>query len=331
MGLSLSAMPHDLLESELFGHERGAYTGAIQGKKGLLELADGGTLFLDDIDDVPPSMQAKLLRVLESQELMRVGGTRTIRVDVRFIAASKVDLREWMRRGRFRADLYYRLSVFPVDIPPLRLRRDDIPLLVQHFLSRFRPDRPIAVTAAAMRGLTAHSWPGNVRELRNVVQRIAVFADRCVDVRDLPPELLDPEPAEGAGRECSTRCTACGMAMTDVISCLETRLLRHALDESRGNQTQAARLLGLNPSTFRDKLRKYGLMGPAPATPSAAGPGLPPAVRVAQASLHPDACSYGSASYPSALRLAPAPSPAGFRDRNADSRRDASPRDGGDG
>jgi len=261
--ISLSAVPHDLLESELFGHERGAFTHAVQTKKGLFEMADGGTLFLDDVDDVPPSIQPKLLRVLESEEVMRVGGTTPVSIDVRLVSASKVPLKELVDRGLFRADLYYRLNVVPVEIPPLRQRKEDVPLLVAHFFGRFAPEREVRVSAAAARSLESYHWPGNVRELRNVVQRVALFARDEVSLEDLPPEVLDGNPVELLARACA-RCFADqSLSFAQVVECLETNLLRQALKEAGGNRSQAARALGLSLSTLRDKLRKYGLDGGA--------------------------------------------------------------------
>ncbi len=259
--VSLSAMPHELLESELFGHERGSFTHAVHQKKGLFELASGGSLFLDDIDDVPPAIQPKLLRVLESQEVMRVGGTAPVPIDVRLITASKIDLRELVERGLFRTDLFYRINVVPLEIPPLRERPEDIPLLVRHFLERFAPQKKLGVAPAAHRTLLSYPWPGNVRELRNVVQRIAIFADGEVELADLPPEIHQSDPMQDLINVCS-RCFADeSMSFAQVVSCLEVNLLRQALKQAAGNRTQAAKTLGLSLSTLRDKLKKYGLAG----------------------------------------------------------------------
>jgi len=257
--VALSAMPHDLLESELFGHEKGAFTSASSEKKGLFELAHTGTLFLDDIDDVPPGVQTKLLRVLESQQVMRVGGTTTIPVDVRVITASKVDLKDLVGRNLFRADLFYRINVFPVEIPPLRDRREDVPLLVDHFLRRFAPSTQLTVTSDATRALVNYDWPGNVRELRNLMQRVALFADGEIRPADLPPEVLADQPADLLVRAC-TRCLVDqSLSYNQVIACLETNLLRQAIQDAEGNRSQAAKALGLSLSTLRDKLKKYGL------------------------------------------------------------------------
>ncbi|HQQ78569.1 MAG TPA: sigma-54 dependent transcriptional regulator [Thermoanaerobaculia bacterium] len=261
--ISLSAVPHELLESELFGHERGSFTHAIQTKKGLFEMAHGGTLFLDDVDDVPPSIQPKLLRVLESGEVMRVGATTTIPVDVRLVSASKVNLRELVDRGLFRADLYYRLNVVPVEIPPLRLRGEDVRLLAEHFLQRFAPGRGLRLSEAAARSLERYHWPGNVRELRNVIQRVSLFAREEVGLEDLPPEILDGNPVELLARACARCFSEQSLSFGQVVECLETNLLRQALKDAGGNRSQAARALGLSLSTMRDKLKKYGLDGGA--------------------------------------------------------------------
>jgi DNA-binding NtrC family response regulator len=257
--IALSAMPLDLLENELFGHEKGAFTSASTEKRGLFELASGGILFLDDIDDVPLAVQAKLLRVLESQQVMRVGGTSTTAVDVRLISASKVDLRQLVDRGLFRADLYYRLNVCPIEIPPLRERRDDVPLLVEYFLGRYAPGRAVAVAPEALASLVRYDWPGNVRELRNITQRLAIFAEGEITCADLPGEISGTSAPERLAEAC-TQCFLDGTrTFDDVVGCLEVHLLRHALSGAGGNRTQAAKTLGLSLSTFRDKLRKHGV------------------------------------------------------------------------
>jgi transcriptional regulator with GAF, ATPase, and Fis domain len=261
--ISLSAVPHELLESELFGHERGAFTHAVQAKKGLFEMADGGTIFLDDVDDVPPSIQPKLLRVLEAREVMRVGATSTFPIDVRLVSASKVNLRDLVDRGLFRADLYYRLNVVPVEIPPLRLRPEDVSLLAAHFLQRFAPEKGLRLSAGAVQALERYHWPGNVRELRNVVQRISLFASAEISPEDLPPEILDGNPVELLARACARCFSEQSLSFGDVVECLETNLLRQALKDAGGNRSRAARALGLSLSTMRDKLKKYGLDGGA--------------------------------------------------------------------
>ena len=287
--IALSAMPHDLLESELFGHERGAFTNATSEKQGLFELAHGGTLFLDDIDDVPASIQTKLLRVLESREVKRVGGTVTFPVDVRLITASKVDLREWVKRGLFRADLLYRINVLPIEIPPLRDRREDVPLLVQHFLKRYTPGRTLTVTPDAMQALTAYAWPGNIREMRNVIQRMALFADGEVGLQDLPPELHEAPALATLVRACAKCMADSEMALHEVLACLESTLIRQALAEAHGNQTQAARALGLSLSTLRDKLKKHEIAADPSAAVQSAHPAPPPACFAAPPAAHLDA------------------------------------------
>ncbi|HMK39066.1 MAG TPA: sigma-54 dependent transcriptional regulator [Bacteroidota bacterium] len=257
--VGLAALPPDLLETELFGHAKGAYTSAMSEKKGLFELAHTGSIFLDDIDDFPLALQSKLLRVLESRELMRVGGTDPIPVDVRLITASKVDLKELVNRGSFRADLYYRINVVPLVIPPLRDRSGDVPLLVNHFLRRFSGDGIPGVEDDAMKAMVRYSWPGNIRELRNTIQRIALFVKGTIALSDLPAEIREENPVEMMIKACNRCFSEDKMSFDDVVACLETNLIRRALQESMGNRTHAARLLGMNLSTLRDKLKKYNL------------------------------------------------------------------------
>ena len=262
--VGLSAVPPDLLESELFGHDKGAYTSAAGEKKGLFEMAEGGSIFLDDIDDFPFPLQSKLLRVLESREVKRVGGTRSIPLNVRLITASKLDLRELVERGHFRADLFYRINVVPIVIPPLRERPEDIPLLVEHFLKRFAPGKELAVNPDAMKAFREYHWPGNVRELRNIVQRIALFATSDVQLSDLPPELR----GDSAVNLLIKACTRCfndeNMTFEEVVACLEANLLRQSLAHADGNKKRAAEYLKMSVSTFRDKLKKYRLDGAEP-------------------------------------------------------------------
>ena len=257
--VGLSALPHDLLESELFGHEKGAYTSASTDKKGLFELANTGTIFLDDIDDFPLQLQSKLLRVLESHELMHVGGTIATPIDVRLITASKVDLRELVNRNLFRADLFYRINVVPIVIPPLRDRPEDVPLLVEYFFAKFAPDKTIALRDDALRALAQYSWPGNVRELRNVVQRISLFVNGEMKLADLPPEIREEDPVDLLIKACSRCLVDDNMTFDQIVACLESNLLRKALEHSGGNKSRAAKALKLNLSTLRDKLKKYRL------------------------------------------------------------------------
>jgi two-component system response regulator AtoC len=259
--VGLSTLPHELLESELFGHERGSFTSASSEKKGLFELAHTGSIFLDDIDDFPLGLQSKLLRVLESREVMRVGGATPIAVDVRLITATKVDLKQLVDTSMFRSDLYYRINVVPVFIPPLRERPDDIPPLIELMLKRYAPNRPFSLSPEALRILTDYAWPGNVRELRNVIQRICLFAPDRIQPEDLPQELRNSRPLDQITRACHRCFTEEHMTFDEVMVCLEVNLLRGALRQANGNRTRASQLLNMSPSTFRDKLKKHKLNG----------------------------------------------------------------------
>ena len=255
--LGLSAMPAELLESELFGHEKGAFTSALQEKKGLFEIAHTGSIFLDDIDDVPLQIQTKLLRFLESREMIRVGGTEPISVDVRMITATKLDLKELVRKELFRADLFYRINVVPIKIPPLRERRDDIPPLIEYFLNHYKPEKEISLSAESLRTLVGYSWPGNVRELKNVVHRLSLYVDDKINLDDLPPEIRNESPIELLLKACNKCYIEGTMNFDQIVKCLESNLLAEALRKSKGNQTQAAKSLGLSLSTFRDKIKKH--------------------------------------------------------------------------
>ena len=258
--ISCAALSEQLMESELFGHERGSFTGAIDSKPGRFELAKGGTLFLDEIDDVPMSIQVKLLRVLEGPPYERVGGTASIQTDARIVAASKVDLRKRVAESMFRSDLFYRLNVFPIWIPPLRDRREDIPLFVDHFLHlHCGDDRAFTVDEDAMSVLWDYSWPGNVRELQNVIRRMLLGLGERTEVhrQDVPPEI------RLAAVEPSTKSTP-GASFKEAIENSERALLMEALEKAGGNQSRAAASLGMKLSTFRDKLVKYNVRGSGP-------------------------------------------------------------------
>ncbi len=249
VAVSCAALTETLLESELFGHEKGAFTGAVARRKGKLESANGGTLFLDEVGDISPKLQLDLLRVLEERRFHRVGGSELIEVDVRVIAATNRDLEKAVASGSFREDLYYRLNVIRVTLPPLRERKEDIPLLVEHFLERLEAElkRQIRIAPEAMAILLAHSWPGNVRELRNVLERGAVVAQGGV-VK--PADLgLEPEPARERG--------ATGTPIT--LEEMERRHIAEVLGHTGGNVSQAARLLGIDRVTLYNKMRKYRL------------------------------------------------------------------------
>jgi DNA-binding NtrC family response regulator len=258
--LNCGAIPDTLLESEMFGHERGAFTDAKQAKEGLFELADGGTLFLDEIAEMPPKLQAKLLRVLESRTFRRVGGTRDIRVQVRILAATNRDLLGEVEAGRFREDLYYRLSVVPLNVPALRERREDIPPLVRAFLDHYSREmgRTLhGVTAAALERLVAHRWPGNVRELKNTMEHLVlVCGGERIDVEDLPESIRRP----AAGRRAAGGADALfAPGSVPSLESVERAAIAHALREVGGNRTRAAQLLGITRQTLRAKIERYGL------------------------------------------------------------------------
>jgi DNA-binding NtrC family response regulator len=262
VNITCSALTESLLESELFGHERGAFTDAKTQKKGLLEVAAGGTAFLDEIGEMGPAMQAKLLRFLEEKSFKRVGGTRDIKVDVRIIAATNRDLDQDVHDGRFRQDLYYRLEVIPIRIPPLRERQEDIPALAQHFLDEFNRElrrETEGLTPAAIALLLAHDWPGNVRELRNVIERVMILEDKhVIDAGDLPTFRKTAEPSGDDGAPEVGRRLPVGRLSLDE---LERAAIRQALDASGGNQVRAAKLLGISRDTLRYRIKKYELGG----------------------------------------------------------------------
>jgi DNA-binding NtrC family response regulator len=247
------ALTETLLESELFGHERGAFTGAIGTKKGVFELADGGTLFLDEIGDTSPAFQGKLLRVVQDNEFRRVGGTRNIQTDVRIIASTNRDLEQAISEGRFRGDLFYRLAVVHVQLPPLRDRREDIPILAQHFLDRFgrkMGKRLEGIAAEALEPLTHSAWPGNIRELENVIERAVIMARGAViQPEDLPVAFQDAAPRE--------------QVRAGTLEDLERELIERTLVESKWNKTEAARRMGIGRRTLYDKAARYGIpLGP---------------------------------------------------------------------
>jgi DNA-binding NtrC family response regulator len=251
--VNCAALAESLLEAELFGHEKGAFTGAIATRKGRFELAEGGSLFLDEIGDLPAHMQVKLLRVLQEREFERVGSSRPITVNVRLLAATHRDLEVLVRDGRFRDDLYYRINVVTVTLPPLRERRDDLPLLIDHFVRTFaaKNGKPIdGLTRAARETLLRYDYPGNVRELENLIERAVVLTrDEVIGVADLPLTLRDPAPEPA------------GSGLDAAVEGLERRLMREALARAGGVQTRAAELLGISERVLRYKLKKYGLSG----------------------------------------------------------------------
>jgi len=265
IAVNCAALPDTLLESELFGHEAGAFTGAVARRLGRFELAEGGTILLDEIGEVPLGIQVKLLRVLQEKEIVRVGGTQTIGCDVRIIAASNRDLAEAMQAGRFREDLFYRLNVFPIEMPPLRDRREDIPLLAVNFVRQLAEDRrmpPAEITPEAMSALKRYDFPGNVRELQNVLERAYLLsgcgaeadAGRKIDVVHLPADLAaTASGGNAAGRGSSG----------SVLAANERDAVVHALEQNNWNQTQAARALGISRDNIRYRMRKHGLQKPS--------------------------------------------------------------------
>ena len=255
--LNCAAIPEGLVESELFGHERGAFTGATGMRKGRFEMAHGGTLFLDEVGDLSPLTQAKLLRILQEKEFERVGGSQTIRVDVRLIAATNRDLEQMVQEGSYRQDLYYRLSVFPIQLPPLRKRCEDIMPLATHFAEKYGAEnnREIRrISTEATRLLTSYSWPGNIRELENVMERAVILCGTLgvIEATHLPPAL---QGAEG-GSDASI--SAAG-SLGEAVATLERHMITGALQESRGNMVKAAQRLGITERTMGLRMRKYTL------------------------------------------------------------------------
>jgi Nif-specific regulatory protein len=253
VAINCAAIAENLLESELFGHERGAFTGAITLKKGKLEEANGGTIFLDEIGELAPELQAKLLRVLQEREFERVGGTRPIKTDIRVIAATNRDLPGAVKQGAFRQDLYYRLNVVSITLPALRDRREDIPMLAQHFVGKHckLSNRPAMQVSAGVRAaLLAYSWPGNVRELENAIERAVVLGSTdYILPEDLPDEVVD------AGSPAVSSITRYHEAMREA----KKQLIVKTLDQVAGNYQEAARLLGLHPNNLHRLIRNLGL------------------------------------------------------------------------
>ncbi len=252
--VNCAALPETLIESELFGHEKGAFTSAVSARKGRFELADGGSLFLDEIGDLPAPVQVKLLRVLQEREIERVGSSRPIAVNVRLLVATHRNLEALVREGRFRDDLYYRINVVTVALPPLRERREDLPLFIDHFLRTFAAKNGKTIrglSREARETLLRYDYPGNVRELENLIERAVVLTrDEVVGLADLPLTLAEPAPEPEAG-----------VGLIAAVEGLERRMIREALAQANGVQTRAAELLGIGERVLRYKLKKYGLSG----------------------------------------------------------------------
>ena len=263
-----SNIPSELLESELFGHTRGAFTGAVAAKKGLFEVADGGSIFLDEIGDIPPETQVRLLRVIQEREFTPLGDTAPRRVDVRIVAATNIELKDAVKQGTFREDLYYRLAVVPIELPPLRDRRDDILPLAQHFIVKYNEENGrhvsehIAPDVLAL--LEAYLWPGNVRELENTIERAVVIAPGDeVTKQCLRPEISDPQSvitaSEAGASMGAVQDLGRGINFYDQVRRFEIDLIRRALEQTGGHQSRAARLLGMNATTLNSKIKTYGI------------------------------------------------------------------------
>ena len=261
LSINCGALPENLLESELFGHERGAFTGAVREKKGLFREAHRGTLFLDEISEMSPAMQVKLLRALQERKVRRVGSNQEESVDVRIIAATNRDLKEQTEAGEFREDLFYRINVIPIRLPPLRRRREDIPLLVDFFIKKYSKSMGIEkkkISVEAMRTLESYHWPGNVRELENVIERaLALSTEEVITGKDLPIHLMEPTPDPGEEALLPDN----GLNLEAYLDDVRSKLMTQALERCEGVQTQAAELLGMSFRSFRYYAKKMGLTG----------------------------------------------------------------------
>lgn len=277
MPVNCGAIPADLLESELFGHEKGSFTGAISSRQGRFEIADGGTLFLDEIGDMPMNMQVKLLRVLQERTFERVGSNKSLTADVRIIAATHQNLDHLVAEGRFRMDLYYRLNVFPIDMPPLRDRSEDIPLLIRELINRFDREKrgSVQLSDCAIAALGNYSWPGNVRELSNLIERLIIlYPKKLVKWSDLPDKFRPNQDwiAEQQEISASPQTTSINVSVPDIVYLppqgidlkdylfeLERMLLNQALEQSGWVVARSAKLLKLQRTTLVEKMRKFGL------------------------------------------------------------------------
>ncbi len=263
--VNCGAIPEEILESELFGHERGAFTGATSNRIGRFQLADGGTIFLDEIGEMSPKLQVKLLRVLQEKVVEPVGSTKSLSVDVRVVAATNKDLWEEVQAGRFREDLYYRLQVVPIELPALREREGDISLLAQHFLSQECEElnkHGMFLTKDALRALENYNWQGNVRELENLVRRLAILADGSeISVEDLPPYVLESK-SECAIVETPHVIPEDGLDFNNLVNAYESQLITMALSKTNWNKKAAAKLLHLNRTTLVEKIKKKGIERP---------------------------------------------------------------------
>lgn len=262
--VNCAAIPSELLESELFGHEKGAFTSAIRTRVGRFELAHGGTLFLDEIGDMNPNLQSKLLRVLQERQFERIGGLKPIQVDIRIISATHQDLKKAVSKKKFREDLYYRLNVIPIEIPPLRERKSDIPLLVHHFIQHFsksKKKKVTGITAGALERLMEYDWPGNVRELENMIERLVILAgSEMLDLPDLPERVLPPSLRETGGA--MDNIPEEGLSLERALNEYEKQLILQALNKSGWVKNKAAQLLHMNRTTLIEKIKRQNLRRP---------------------------------------------------------------------
>ncbi len=263
--VNCGAIPEDLLESELFGHEKGSFTGAIAARIGRFEMAHKGTIFLDEIGDMSPALQVKILRVLQEREFERVGGAKTIKVDVRVIAATNQDLEQAMEEKKFRKDLYYRLNVIPIILPPLRERRDDIPLLIDHFLNLFikkKKKQIDGISTDAFNALINHDWPGNVRELENMMERLIILKGKgTITIKDLPEKVLKSGNVKALPPSSSIMdIPEGGIDFNNLTDSFERELIKRAIEKSGGVKNKAAQLLGINRTTLIEKMKKKGMV-----------------------------------------------------------------------
>ena len=262
IAVNCGAIPDELLESELFGHEKGAFTGAIRSRTGRFELAQGGTIFLDEIGDMNPALQVKVLRVIQERQFDRIGGVKTINVDVRIIAATNQNLEEAVAAKRFREDLFYRINVIPIHIPALRERGADIPILANHFLTKFnqlKKKKVEKITPGAMDIFMQYSWPGNVRELQNLIEMLVVMKGGSeIDVEDIPPKMLKRQEMEKM-RDVKIELPKGVVNFNEVVGNFEKELLLKALEKSGGVKNRAAKLLNLNRTTLVEKLKRFDI------------------------------------------------------------------------
>ena len=263
--INCGAIPEELLESELFGHEKGAFTGAFKERRGRFELANKGTVFLDEIGEMSPKLQVKLLRFIQEMKFQRVGGSRTVEVDVRILAATNKDLERAVAENEFREDLFYRLNVIPIHVPPLREREGDIAILIQHFLKQHCLKKNIPqkqMSAAAIESLEQYDWPGNVRELQNVIERLVILTDTDeIQLYDLPKRMQAVQPIEARHTDLGVD----GINLKETLDDLENRLILDALQRAGGVKNKAAKLLGLNRTTLIEKMKKKQIDFPSSA------------------------------------------------------------------